>query len=145
MKNNCNGKYYKYLSNTDCALLKQISAVVNPVDEIIPVTVPEDILLKEADDFFFLIGWLNRLGVRVVFFILEYLIPLFFLYFGRFSRLDQEKAYNIFQKLHDSRIFALRGVYLISAMLVLPLYYSYDRVLQEIHYGDENLLKKEVL
>ena len=139
---NCRGTFYKYVSERDCRIIKQIAGVINPVDNIIDVKIPDNVLIKEADDFFFLIGWLNRFGVKMVLFILEYFIPLMFLYFGRFSKLEHEKAYHIFQKLHDSKIFAIRGIYLISAMLVLPLYYSYDEVLKEINYDPENINKK---
>ena len=135
----CKTTYLKYVSERDCRILKQIADVINPKDDIIDVKIPDEELLKEADDFFFLVGWLNRLGVKIVLLILEYFIPLFFLKLGRFSKLEHEKAYNIFQKLHDSKSFAIRGIYIISAMLVLPYYYSHKKVLQEINYGVENI------
>jgi len=135
-------KYFKYVSGVYCSILKQIADVINPEDDIIDVKIPDEVLLKEADDFFFLVGWFNRLGIKIVLLLLEFIIPIFFFHFGRFSKLSQDDAYNIFQKLHDNKIFAIRGIYLISAMLVLPLYYSYEPVLKEINYNVENLNKE---
>ncbi len=124
----------RFIKGFKCKTITAIAEVVVPPQEGIPVEINMEELLKEVDTFLLLVGKLKRLLITLLLFFVNYFLPLFFLKFKQFSNLSFENRYRIMQQIHGSKIFSIRGIYLLVSLLILPYYYSRPKVLSYISY-----------
>ncbi len=142
MEKDCRNFRGRFVKGHRCRTILAIAEVVTPVDETIPVPIDGEELLREVDTFLLLVGKLKRIFVLAVLFMINYLIPFLFLKPGQFSNLKPEDRHHILSSLHSSRIFPIRGLYLITSMLILPYYYSRPQVLEQIGYPFDRFYDK---
>ena len=124
----------RFVRGFKCKTILSIADVVVPPQEGIPVEINKEDLLKEVDTFLLLVGKLKRFFIILLLFFVNYILPLFFLKLKQFSSLSFESRYRIMKKIHDSKIFSIRGIYILLSMLVMPYYYSRPEVLSYINY-----------
>ncbi|GEM_PF-2525375 len=117
-----------------CRTVIAISEVVIPEGEGIDVPLDKEELIEEVDTFLLLVGPLKRFFIKLLLWFINYLLPILFLRFKPFSRLSFETRYRIMKRIHDSKIFSIRGIYILTSMLILPYYYSRNNVLNAIGY-----------
>ncbi len=132
----------RFLTPTICKTILSIADVVAPPDESIPVEINKEKLLEEVDTFFLLVGKLKRVFVKILLLIINFLVPLLFLKFRPFSSLSFEVRYKIMERIHNSKIFFIRGIYILASMLILPYYYSTPEVLRYINYPYDRFEKR---
>lgn len=101
--------------------------------------VPADRLrfaLVDVDDFTRRAGWKTRLAFLASLLLLEWLWPLAFGFFGRFSRLALERRLHLLERIEDTQLAPL--LVLPKAMLCL-VYFEHPDALKEIGYDAKPL------
>lgn len=77
----------------------------------------------------------NRMGLRFALLFVQWLSPVAMLRIPQpFSTLDAGRQYLVLERLHSSRSYLLRSIYLIINTLIQMAYYSDERVLKDLRY-----------